>query len=51
MTTEEFPVKNIPEMFCFAGNNTSIETSKIKVNNVIKDMENCLIVLLIQYLI
>ncbi|MBR5304932.1 MAG: hypothetical protein IKU37_08930 [Candidatus Gastranaerophilales bacterium] len=30
MTTEEFPVKNIPEMFCFAGNNTSIETSKIK---------------------
>ena len=30
MTTKEFPVKNIPEMFCFAGNNTSIETSKIK---------------------
>jgi hypothetical protein len=30
MTTEEFPTRNIPEMFCFAGNNTSIETSKIK---------------------
>ena len=30
MKETEFPIKQIPEMFCFAGNNTSIETSKIK---------------------
>lgn len=30
MKEAEFPIKQIPEMFCFAGNNTSIETSKIK---------------------
>jgi hypothetical protein len=30
MKETEFPIKQIPEMFCFFGSNTSVEISKIK---------------------
>ena len=30
MKKAEFPIKQIPEMFCFFGSNTSVEISKIK---------------------
>ena len=30
MSTSNFPVRPVPDMFCFGGNNVAIEVSKIK---------------------